>query len=58
MNEGVFTICNKCGHRFKLLYDDYGNPEPMTVEIGYCLSGGIYSVSVKCPECKHEESIK
>ena len=54
--DGVYTDCVKCGQTFRLVYDEY--PTPTTLEICYCESGGVYAVSVKCPHCKHEESIK
>lgn len=48
--------CYKCGKDFKLSHDDYDVPETLITHS--CLSGGIYSIEIRCPHCQHEESIK
>jgi len=45
--------CSKCGVLYKLSWQTWRD-EPETMEIGYCQSGGVYSVTLRCPNCKHE----
>lgn len=50
--EGVNCCCEKCQRFFTLVYGDYERQDN-TLKISACLSGGIYSVEVICPHCKH-----
>jgi phage FluMu protein Com len=57
---GHFHVdCPNCHKRFLLVYRDYvdGIRQQTTLEISSCTSGGIYSVEVKCPHCKHTEDL-
>ncbi len=54
-NQAFTVICNKCKHEFALNYDGEGIS---TIEVRWCLSGGVYELSIKCPACKNEKDVQ
>jgi predicted RNA-binding Zn-ribbon protein involved in translation (DUF1610 family) len=47
----VVALCPDCGKTFPLVFNEYGRKHGGTLDIGYCLSAGVYSVEVVCPHC-------
>lgn len=51
-------LCRGCKKEFYVRFDsetfDKLPPQTANLEIRYCLSGGIYAISVECPHCKHD----
>lgn len=56
ITDYAYVTCPQCKTKFRLKWDaDYN--ESKTLNIEWCLSGGIYTVDVRCPNCNYEESI-
>ncbi len=50
--------CPQCRKKFTLRRrDSWRNPEPTTLIIRDCPSGGVYDVQIKCPHCYYEEEL-
>jgi len=56
--EMTIVRCPRCKTDFKLTWEgtDWDNYS-YSLRIRGCPSGGIYDVSVSCPNCNHEESL-
>ena len=45
-------VCPQCGKQFELNWDDFG-----TLKVRSCPSGGVYDVTIECPNCDYEEPL-
>lgn len=55
------VVCPECHKAFiPVMQDIYTIPgdTESSIHISACASGGIYSVEVICPHCKHTEEVK
>jgi hypothetical protein len=50
------VVCPQCKQEFRLMWNDY-EKYPQSLIIRACPSGGVYDVSILCPNCDYEEEL-